>query len=76
MTQIIIGKAGLTDKIISNIKEWFGKKHNKNLEIKILRTCTRERDKIIEIGEKLINELGKDYIYRKLGFKIFLKKIK
>ena len=67
-----IGKNGLTDGIIENIKTCF--KTRENVKICLLKSAEHDREKVREIAEKIQQELGKKFTYRIIGFTIFLKK--
>ena len=67
-----IGKNGLTSGIIENIKNCF-KTHN-DVKVCLLKSAGHDRKKVREIAEQIIEELGKKYTYKIVGFTIFLKK--
>ena len=67
-----IGKNGLTDGAIEVIKNAF--KTHKQIRITVFKSFTRDREKIREIGEKIISSLGKKHILRIIGFTIILNK--
>lgn len=67
-----IGKNGLTDGIIENIKRCF--KNRKSVKVCLLKSAGHDREKVKEIAEKIQVELGGQYTYKIIGFTIFLKK--
>jgi len=67
-----IGKNGLTEGIIENIKTYF--KTRDNVKICLLKSAGRDREKMRGIAEKIQQELGEKFTYKILGFTIFLKK--
>lgn len=69
---IQVGKNGLTENVILSLKNAF--KTRKAVKIHILKSAGHEKEKVKEIAENLIKELGMNYHYRIVGFSIFLKK--
>lgn len=67
-----IGKQGITENFINSLKNQF--KAHDNVRVSALKSFTRDRKKIKECSEKIIEELGKNYTYRLIGFTIVLKK--
>jgi len=67
-----IGKNGLTEGILSSIKANF-KNHN-DVKIIVLKGAGRDRKTTREIAEKIRAELGKKYVFKIIGFTIFIKK--
>jgi len=71
-TKIQIGKNGLTSGIIKNLKLAFTT-HNV-VKISVLKSAGHEREKVLEIGEKIVSELGRKYTYKIIGFVIIVRK--
>lgn len=67
-----IGKQGITENFIYNLKNLF-KKHW-NIKISVLKNATRDRKKIKEYSEEILEKLGKNYTSRIIGFTIVVKK--
>jgi RNA-binding protein YhbY len=73
-TQIQLGKKKITENFIENLKRDF--KKNKNIKISVLKSACRNREEIKKIKEKILENLGKNYSGRIIGFTIALKKNK
>ena len=69
---IQIGKNGATPGVIQLIKNIFTNRENS--KIVLLKSAGHNRDNVQETAEKIVNELGKNYTYKIIGFTIFLKK--
>ncbi len=69
-----IGKQGLTENFIFTLKNSF--KERKAVKIQVLKSKTREKEKVEEIGEEIVEKLGKNYVYKVMGFVIFIKKFR
>jgi RNA-binding protein YhbY len=67
-----IGKNGFTSGTIVIIKNCF-KTHN-DVKVSLLKSAGHDKETVKEIAEKIVEELGKKYTYRIVGFTIFLKK--
>ena len=67
-----LGKQGLTDNFFLTLENNF--KTHENVKIVVLRQGTRDREKMLDIKETILNKLGKNYTARVLGFTIFVKK--
>jgi len=67
-----LGKNGLTDKFIETLKNNF--KTHTSVRISVLKNAGHERDKVREISEKILGELGENYNARIIGFTIVIKK--
>ncbi len=70
--QIQLGKNGVTEQFICNLKHHFDS--TKNVKISVLRSCCRDREELKEINEKIIKELGNHYTSRIIGYTIVVKK--
>ena len=70
--QIQLGKNGLTDAFIGNLKHHFD--NTKNIKISVLRSCCRDREALKKIGEEILEKLGKNYTLRIIGYTIIVKK--
>ena len=67
-----IGKSGLTEGIIENLKNCF--KDRENVKIHILKSAGHDKEKIKDIAKEIIEKLGIKYTYKIVGFTIFVKK--
>lgn len=68
-----LGKNGITESFIQTLKNYFEKQES--LKISVLKSARgNERGKVKEYSEKILEELGKNYTARVIGFKIILKK--
>ena len=67
-----LGKNGLTPEFIENLKSKF--ENVENARISLLKGSGRDKDKIKEIAEKIVQELGKKYTSKIIGFTIIVKK--
>ncbi len=67
-----IGKNGLTENLLNNLKNVFRK--YENVKISVLKNAGHDREKVREMAEKIRTELGEKFTYRIVGFTIFLKK--
>lgn len=69
-----LGKRGLTEDFINGLKNAF--KTRRRVKIKVLKSLERDREKIKELADKIIEELGENYRCKVIGFTIKLKKEK
>lgn len=70
--QLQLGKNGLTESFIENLKLIFEK--GNNVKISVLKSCCRNKEELNEISEKILNSLGKNYTAKIIGYTINLKK--
>jgi RNA-binding protein len=70
--QIQLGKQGITDNFIENLKNQF-KKHE-NVKISVLKSAGHDKNKIKKYSEEILEKLGKNYTFKVIGFTIVLKK--
>lgn len=71
-SEIQIGKNGITKNFIESLKNNF--KTHTGIRISVLKSAGHEKEKIKEMAEELLGELGKNYTARVIGFTIVLKK--
>ena len=72
MAKFQLGKQGLTQQFIDSISLAF--KNRKQVRISVLKSCTRDKTKVIEIAEKIKEKLALKTRYRIIGFTlIFIK---
>lgn len=74
MTQISmqIGKNGVTEGTIEWLKNAF--KTHEIVKISVLKSGGHEKEKVKEIADKMISELGRKFTYRIVGFTISVRK--
>jgi len=70
--QIQLGKNGLTENFICNLKHHFD--ICKNIKISVLRSCCRDREELKKISNEILEKLGKTYTARIIGYTIIVKK--
>jgi len=70
--QIQLGKKGLTEDFICNLKHHFDK--CRNIKISVLRNCCRDKEELKKINEEILEKLGKNYNSRIIGYTIIVKK--
>ncbi|MEK6891221.1 MAG: YhbY family RNA-binding protein [Nanoarchaeota archaeon] len=69
---IQLGKNGLSENTIEILKSNF--KNHQNVKVILLRSFSRDKVKIKETSENIVESLGKNYTYRIIGFTLFVKK--
>ena len=72
ITQIQLGKNGITDNFIETLKNNFV--NSKNVKISVLKSAGRDKNKIKEFSEEILKKLGNNYTARIVGFTIVVKK--
>ena len=70
--QIQLGKNGLTENFMCNLKHHFDS--TKNVKISVLRSCCRDREDLKKINDEILDKLGKNYNSRIIGYTIVVKK--
>jgi len=68
--QIQLGKQGVTENFIENLKIYF--KKFKIVRISVLKSAGHDKKKIKEYVDIILDRLGKNYVARVIGFKIVL----
>lgn len=74
VSQVQLGKNGLTEGFIESLKNHF-KKH-KNVKVSVLSSCCRDKSELTEITKKILDELGDKYSARTIGYTIAIKKLR
>ena len=69
---IQVGKNGVTENLIESIKTYF--KNKQNIKVVFLKNSVRDKKKLKEATEEIINALGNNYTYRVVGFTMMIKK--
>jgi RNA-binding protein YhbY len=72
ISNLQLGKQGLTDNFIQTLKGHF-EKHN-NVKIKVLKSAGHDKGKVKEISEEILKKLGSHYTARVIGFVIMVKR--
>lgn len=72
VSNIKIGKYGITNSFIESLKNQF--KNYESIRISVLKSFTRDRKKLKDYSEEIIEKLGKNYTSRIIGFTIAVKK--
>jgi RNA-binding protein YhbY len=70
--QMQLGKNGLTEGFMCNLKHHFDS--TKNVKISVLRSCCRDREELKKINDEILEKLGKNYNSRIIGYTIVVKK--
>ena len=74
--EIQLGKKGLTQEFLEDLKKRFEKTGVKNIKIKVLSNARENRDDVKEYSEKIVKYLGNKFNCRIIGFSIFVKKFR
>lgn len=69
---IQLGKEGVTENFIYGLKNYF--KKYENIKISVLKNATRNKAEIKKFSDKILEELGKKYTSKIIGFTIVVKK--
>jgi RNA-binding protein YhbY len=72
LIKLQIGKKGLTEEFIENLREIF--KKSEHARISILKSATRDKKEVKEWAEKIVNNLGKNFTFKTIGYTIVLRK--
>jgi RNA-binding protein YhbY len=67
-----IGKKGLTPEFITQLKNVF--EREQIIKISILKSACRNKKDAEKIGEDLVNELGKNFSFRLIGYVLTVRK--
>ncbi|MEK6830399.1 MAG: hypothetical protein AABX77_00010 [Nanoarchaeota archaeon] len=71
---IQLGKKGLTQEFLDDLKKRFDNKKIGNIKISVLKSSRESREDIKKYALDVVGFLGPKYTYKILGFSIFLKK--
>lgn len=69
-----LGKKGLTQEFLAQIKHSFDDSQTKNMKVHVLRSARESKKDVQLYADKIQQYLGPHFTYRVLGFTIFLKK--
>ena len=72
--QIQVGKNGLTEGIIEQIKKAF--KDEEIIKVSILKSACRDKKEAKEIADKIIEALGKNFTARLIGYVVTINKFR
>lgn len=70
--KIQIGKNGLTDEVISQIKSFFEKE--RMIKVVLLKTACRDKSEAKEIADRIILELGPKFKAKLVGYVLTISK--
>ena len=70
--QVNIGKNGITEGILTVLENAF--KTRESVRVSVLKAAGHTRENVMEIAEKLVNNLGTKYDYTIIGFVIIIRK--
>ena len=71
-----IGKKGLTDEFVAQLKHFFEKSHSEIIKIEILKSCCRDKKQAEQIGEELTEKLGKNFAYKLIGYVLTVRRFR
>lgn len=74
LIKLQIGKNGLSNEFIENLKTLFVK--NNSIRISILKSGTREKAKAKEWVKEILDKLGLNYRANLIGYTIVLRKVR
>lgn len=72
--RIQLGKQGITDSFISTLREYF--KKTKSVRVSVLKSAGHDKKKVKEYSDKMLEQLGNNYVARNIGFTIVLRKFR
>ena len=70
--KVQLGKQGITNNFIQTLKGHFEK--YRNVKISVMKSAGRNKEKVKQYSEILLEELGENFSARVIGFTIVLKK--
>jgi RNA-binding protein YhbY len=70
---IQVGKNGLTEGIINTLRTAF--ETRKFIKMTYLKSSGRTHDSVEADGKKIIDKLGVNYIYHRMGFTLTVRKL-
>ena len=69
-----IGKNGLTETVIEQLRNYFEKSGAEMVKVEILKSCCRDKKDAIKIGYGLVEGLGKNFTYKLVGYVLSVRK--
>ena len=67
-----IGKNGVTEGVINSLNQDL--KNHSQIRISLLKSATRDRERMNQMAEEIINKVNYNCKYRIIGFKILLRR--
>jgi RNA-binding protein YhbY len=74
MIKLQIGKKGMTQEFIENLKKIFEVKTNESARISLLKSSTRDKDEAKKWAEEILAGLGKNFTCKIVGYTLVLRK--
>ena len=74
--EIQLGKKGLTNEFLDDLKKRFEKPIVKNIKIKVLKSARESKADVKNYAEEIVKFLGNKFTYRTIGFSIFVLKMR
>lgn len=72
--KIQLGKKGLSPEFIEQLRNIF--KNQKVVKVSILKSACRKIDEAEKIGEEIVERLGKNFIYKRVGYILTIRKLR
>ncbi len=72
--EIQLGKKGLTNEFLQEIKKRFEKKSIKNVKVSVLKSARENRDDVKKYADEIAKFLGNKFSFRIIGFRIIFMK--
>lgn len=69
-----LGKSGLTENFLEEIKRRFEKTKVDNIKVSVLKSARGSREDVKKYAEEIKAYLGNKFTYKIVGFSIFFKK--
>ena len=70
--RVQLGKNGVTENFIESLRNYF--KGYENVRVSVLKSATRDKKETLEMSEKIVENLGKNYTAKIIGYTIVVKK--
>ena len=67
-----IGKSGLTPEFIEQVKKVF--ENAELIRISILKSACRDKEHAKEMGDELVDSLGKNFTFKLIGYVLVVRK--
>ncbi|MBM3247024.1 hypothetical protein FJZ17_00575 [Candidatus Pacearchaeota archaeon] len=77
MTKLVklqIGKNGFTPEFMNNLKTRFADKGVESIRVSLLKSSSRDKEEMQEWADKMLQELGKNFTSKIIGYTIVLRK--
>ena len=72
LTTLQIGKKGLTQEFIENLRVAFNQ--SEHARVNILKSATRDKKQLKEWADKIVASLGQNFTYKTIGYTIVIRK--